>query len=78
MSVKPVLYDSAHIAEGFYCKACGWPIVHACCNGEMANLPWDGWDYWGYCANKGCKHHAGEGWFQHDPSFVMRGPLAGP
>lgn len=51
--------DTATIQNGVHCKLCGWPIVFACCNNEMAILhPYD--DYWSYCTNQGCKHHVGE------------------
>ena len=64
-------HNTASIASGLFCKACGWPVVHACCNDEMSVKPW-GADYWGYCSNKGCKNHQGEEWGQDDPEFAFR------
>ena len=65
-------YDtSAHVVNGMFCRACGWPIIHACCNDQMAEPPWGG-DWWAYCSDKGCENHAGESWGQGDPEFTFR------
>ncbi|WP_452101252.1 hypothetical protein [Comamonas odontotermitis] len=63
--------STAHIADGVFCKACGWPVVHACCNDEMSKGTWDA-DYWGYCSNKGCANHKGAEWGQDLPEFAFR------
>lgn len=54
------------------CNACGWPVVHACCNDQMATSePFASVDYWGYCSNKACGNHAGEEWpVDENPSFA--------
>lgn len=60
--VEPKVYNTAKFA-GWHCKACGWPVVHACCNDEMSVLhPTSDW--WGYCSNQGCVNHAGSDWGQ--------------
>ncbi|TXD58845.1 hypothetical protein FUT88_13270 [Ralstonia sp. TCR112] len=69
MEAKPT--NTASIAPGLFCKACGWPVIHACCNDEMGAPPW-GTDYWGYCSNKGCVNHDGEDWGEYDPDFAFR------
>lgn len=62
--------STARIEEGAYCKDCGWPIVFACCNDEMAELH-NYEDWWMYCANQGCRNHIGEAFNQGDwPSFL--------
>jgi hypothetical protein len=71
MTVEAKPYNTASIAPGMFCRACGWPVIHACCNDEMSRAPW-GADYWAYCANKGCENHAGEEWGQSDPEFTFR------
>lgn len=64
--------NTASIVKDGFCKACGWPVIHACCNDEMSTEPW-GSDYWGYCSNKGCTNHAGEPWgMDGDPDFMFR------
>lgn len=65
--------NTAHVVPGMFCRACGWPVIHACCNDGMATTePYAGADYWGYCSNKTCEHHAGEEWSQEDPEFAIR------
>ena len=61
---------TASIALNCHCGVCGWPVVFACCNGKMADLhPME--DYWMYCSNQGCEHHAGEAYGQScEPSFI--------
>jgi hypothetical protein len=61
--------DTAAMLIGFKCRECGWPVVDACCNSSPA--PWDGWDWWYYCSNKGCRNHVGEGVFQETPEWVV-------
>lgn len=54
-TTSTMLYD-------VFCDACGWHIIHACCNDNFC----DGlqgkecFDWWYYCSNKGCKNHIGE------------------
>lgn len=64
--------NTASIVKDGFCKACGWPVVHVCCNDAIPGvdpLP----DYWGYCSNKGCANHAGEEWgMDGDPEFMFR------
>lgn len=69
MKAKPD--NTATISKNLFCKECGWPVVHVCCNDGMSEKPW-GTDWWGYCSNKSCKHHDGEEWWQDDPSFTFR------
>lgn len=67
--------DSAKMCKNAFCKACGWPVVHVCCNDGMFNTPpYAEWDWWGYCSNKTCVKHEGEGWDQSDPDFMYRAP----
>ena len=66
-------HDTAEMSSSWYCNCCGWPVVVACCNDDMSRLePYAASDWWAYCANKGCVHHGGEGYFQNDPDFVAR------
>jgi len=44
------------ISQYGHCKACGWPVVLACCN----DGDWGPHDWWVYCANKTCERHHGE------------------
>lgn len=69
MEAKPI--NTASIAHGLFCKACGWPVIHVCCNDEMGAPPWGNGDWWGYCANKGCKNHEGAAWDQSTPDFAF-------
>lgn len=69
--VEPKMRNTASIDGKYYCKTCGWPIVHTCCNDGMSTQkPYAGHDWWEYCSNKTCKHHKGEGRFQDMPAFV--------
>jgi len=63
--------NTASISGKIFCKDCGWPVIHACCNDEFRNFK-DAyqWDWWYYCSNKGCQNHDGEGVFQNDPDWV--------
>jgi hypothetical protein len=63
-------HNTASIWPNLFCRACGWPIIHACCNDEMGEEPWGG-DYWAYCSNKGCENHAGEDAL-YPPDFTFR------
>ena len=69
--VKPKPYNTASIAENLFCKQCGWPVIHVCCNDEMSKSPY-GTDWWGYCSNKGCKYHDGEEWPDLPPEFTFQ------
>lgn len=65
--------NTASITEDMFCKDCGWPVIHACCNDAMATTePFKDNDWWGYCSNKGCKNHEGEPWNDSDPEFSFR------
>ena len=58
------------------CKDCGWAIIFACCNdGFLDNMHkvHQHWDWWVYCANKGCVHHEGEGIFQNEIEWCIGG-----
>jgi hypothetical protein len=60
---EPKPYNTASLVEDMYCKDCGWPVIHACCNGGMETMePYKIYDYWAYCSNKACKNHEGEDW----------------
>ncbi len=60
--------STAKINYTQFCRECHWPVVFCCCND---NFPGAGeWDWWVYCANKGCKNHHGEGVFQNTPQWV--------
>lgn len=69
-------HDTVTILPQSYCRECGWPIIHVCCNGSfndfVATKRTGLWDWWYYCSNKGCTHHEGEGVFQSDPDWVVR------
>jgi hypothetical protein len=66
---KPVTYDTISVLNGF-CIDCGWPVIHACCNGDFTLFnDSDSYDYWYYCSNKSCKNHTGTGVFQDDPEW---------
>jgi hypothetical protein len=66
--------DTASLLEG-RCLRCGWPVVDCCVNGAMAMAdPWQGEDYWMYCANPACVHHIGEGYLQADPDWYSPTP----
>lgn len=68
--MEPKINNTARVAKGFYCKTCGWPIIHACCNDGMAEQePYCHSDYWAYCSNKTCVNHAGEDWSLMTPDF---------
>lgn len=67
-----IVSSTASIDNYYYCKDCKWPVVHACCNGEMGKLH-PNTDYWVYCSNQGCKNHKGEEFGQnHQPKFLGR------
>jgi hypothetical protein len=66
---EPRKHNGATLCHDLFCKDCGWPVIHACCNDEMKKFECD---YWGYCSNKGCKNHEGEEWDQFDPEFSYR------
>ncbi len=58
-----------------HCRACGYTVISVCCNvGEWEKLDpqEETWDWWMYCTNKTCVHHVGEGYFQTDPSYLIR------
>lgn len=62
--------NTASVSQ-YSCKACGWPVIDACCNDEFHNFQdASDWDRWLYCSNKGCKNHDGEGVFQNNPGWV--------
>lgn len=71
MDAKPVS-STATILPNRHCTECGWVVVSACCNDNfMCGVRSDqSWDWWYYCANKGCKNHTGEGVFQDTPDWV--------
>ena len=69
---KPRKYDSASLDPNIYCKNCGWPVIHICCNDGFATTePYKNSEWWGYCSNKTCKNHKGEEWQMKPPSFVF-------
>lgn len=50
------------IKRDIACKDCGFPVITVCCNGTMVTHKDAGdFDYWSYCANKGCVNHEGSG-----------------
>lgn len=68
---------SAKIYGNIHCGTCGWPIILACCNDAMATtVPYAGNDWWLYCSNKACPHHAGSDLFQTLPDWVLRNSVA--
>lgn len=70
--MKPKLSNTAKCEPNAYCNACGWPVIFACCNGQMGDLH-PGEDWWMYCSNQGCKNHTGEPYGQHHmPTFLAR------
>ena len=63
--------QTAKLREYAFCANCGWPVVYVFCNDGMAHTaPYSGWDNWIYCANKTCRHHAGEGIFHNMPDWI--------
>jgi hypothetical protein len=87
MRLRPIVIDnpepkshahhrSASIKKNTYCKACHFPVVFVCCNGDMQDYAMRTtgamWDWWLYCANKGCVNHVGEGLFQGKPNWTYR------
>lgn len=72
METKKSPNTTATIGDSF-CKDCGWPVVHACCNDEFTTFKdAANWDWWTYCSNKGCKNHDGEGIFQAEPEWIAK------
>lgn len=77
--VEAKLVNTAHVTPGLFCRACGWPVIHACCNDGMGTQePYAGNDWWGYCSNKTCENHAGEAWGQFGLDFAFRSASARP
>jgi hypothetical protein len=73
MTATPKPFNTASLAVNTYCKNCGWPVIHVCCNDGMSvQEPYKSADWWGYCSNKTCENHAGREWGQSDPEFIFR------
>lgn len=57
---------------GHVCKHCTWLTIHCACKGSMSiSPPFSAWKYWAYCSNKACPFHAGEGYVDIYPEFVL-------
>lgn len=58
------------------CAQCGYPVITITTNQlDLEALdPGSHWDWWMYCTNKTCEHHVGCGYFQTDPSWLIRHP----
>ena len=73
-TAKPPIV-SARILAFTYCAACQWPIILVACNDNMARTaPYTGNDWWIYCSNKACTHHAGVDLYNTLPEWVERCP----
>lgn len=80
--MQKVEFDTIDICEGYHCKECGWPTIHACVNWDADLFPSkehldlhpedEGADFWVYCSNKSCKHHTGRAWGQDVPDFLEK------
>lgn len=63
--------NTAEMIKEARCRTCHWPVIHVCVNWDTSKFPVsEDWDWWGYCSNKACEHHEGEGWFQDTPEFI--------
>ena len=63
--------NTADLVSEARCRECHWPVIHVCVNWDTSKFPQsEDWDWWGYCSNKACEHHEGEGWFQDTPEFI--------
>ena len=65
---------TAQISPRLYCAACGWPVVTCCVNEGFMGVEGLRYDYWFYCANKGCLHHDGQSVDQDDPWWTAAIP----
>lgn len=58
------------VMSGYYCNGCGYLVLDVINNFDVETFR--DWDYFCYCANKGCENHNGEGYFQSLPDFVSK------
>lgn len=56
------------ILEDHWCSECGEMVIQQLNNTQLARFEGDPWIL--YCANVECEHHAGEGYFQTDLSWI--------
>lgn len=73
MKAKKKIY-TASTDYDWYCSDCGWPIVICMTNDEMSTYTMNLGlmvDYFGYCSNKGCKNHKGDGYSMELPEWFL-------
>jgi hypothetical protein len=58
------------IVHGGVCADCGYPAIRTTTNNNHP-MSYQGWDYWQYCTNKGCRNHMGEGYAQYNPDWFV-------
>ena len=59
-----------YVINKVLCKDCGSMVIGQANNTDLAMF--EDWDWFWYCANKGCDNHTGTGVFQEDPEWVVK------